>query len=111
MPQYSMNHFRNYEIILSGSIKDGYSKRFLHPTESEFCGVTETVSGRAKINCKLELLCSKVTFGLISSNCLSKLTKICLYNFTSNCPYPRQLEIDLWPWIIKVLKKSVLSSI
>lgn len=65
MPQYSMNHFRNYEIILSGSIKDGYSKRFLHPTESEFCGVTETVSGRAKINCELELLCSKVSFGLI----------------------------------------------
>ena len=66
MPQYSMNHFRNYEIILSGSIKDGYSKRFLHPTESEFCGVTETVSGRAKINCELELFCSKVTFGFIS---------------------------------------------
>ena len=49
MPQYSMNHFRNYEMILSGSIKDGYSKCFLHPTESEFCGVTEIISGRSKI--------------------------------------------------------------
>jgi len=55
----------------------------------------------------LELYCFKVCFFVKFKYCIKNRRK----STYITCAYPRQLEIDLWPWIIKVLKKSVGSSI